>query len=55
MKLLVEMFEKKDYENKNGLKDSELKKLFVSKIKTLFNEEDRNKVKIKVRLIKNGK
>lgn len=55
MKFLIEMTEKKDYENKNGLTDSELKKLFARKIKMLFNEEDRNKLKIKVRLIKYGK
>ena len=52
MKLLVEMFEKKDYENTNELSDRKLKELFVDRIRKLFSEEDRNKVRIKVRLVK---
>ena len=44
MNLLVEMIEKKDYENVNRLCDNELKKLFANKIRLLFSEESNEDV-----------
>ena len=53
MKLLVEMFEKKDYENTNELSDRKLKELFDKKFRDVLRL--RNCDKIKIRLVKNGK
>jgi len=53
MKLLIEMFEQKDYENLNGLSDCKLKILFSKKFKELLKLRRCDKIKIK--LIKNGK
>ena len=53
MKLLVEMFEKKDYENTNGLSDRKLKELFDKKFRAVLRL--RNCDKITIRLVKNGK
>lgn len=53
MKLLVEMYEKKDYENTKGLKDRKLKELFEKKFREVLRL--RNFDKIKIRLVKNGK
>jgi len=53
MKLVIEMFEKEDYENINGLDDKKLKELFKKRIRELLKA--RNSDKIKIKLIKNGK
>ena len=53
MKLQIEMFEKKDYENTNSLTDRKLKELFEKKFREVLRL--RNCDKIKIRLVKNGK
>lgn len=53
MKILVQMFEKKDYENTDGLSDRKLKILFEKKIREVLRL--RYSDKIKIRLVKNGK
>lgn len=53
MKMQIEIFEKKDYENTNGLSDRKLKELFDKKFRDVLRLRDCDKIKI--RLVKNGK